>query len=153
MTSRSQSQFLRIFDNSGTYLRWQGYYVNQTVTWESASWTYHPFTANGIVGGSGSSNDISIEVPATTAAVEAFTTALNSNRLCEIKMYEFDSLIGQASPPSSQTLIGNFVGEVVNISGSFTMLTVTLGSSLAPVGAQVPPRKFTNLLIGSPIKL
>lgn len=153
MTSRSQSQYLRIFDNSSTYTRWQSYYINQTVTWSSASWEYHPFTANGVVGGAGSGNDISIEIPATTAAVSAFTAALNNNRLCQVSMYEFDSLIGQAAPPAGQTLIGLFTGEVIGVSGSFVTLSITLGSSLAPVGAQVPPRKFSNLLIGSPIKL
>lgn len=153
MTSRAQAQYLRIFDNSGTYLRWQGYYINQTVTWDSASWAYHPFTANGIVSGAGSGNDITVEVPATNQAVAAFTAALNNNRLCEIEIYEFDSIIGQSAPPASQTLIGSVTGEVVRIGGSFVNWTITIGSSLAPVGAQVPPRKFTNLLIGSPMKL
>lgn len=153
MTSRAQAQYLRIFDNSGTYLRWQAYYVNQTVSWDSASWEYHPFTANGIISGAGSGNNITIEVPATNEAVTAFTAALDNNRLCGIRMYEFDSIIGQAAPPSGQTLIGSFIGEIVRISGSFVSLSITVGSSLAPVGAQVPPRKFTNLLIGSPLKL
>jgi hypothetical protein len=153
MTSRAQAQYLRIFDDSGTYLRWQGYYINQTVTWNTASWVYHPFTANGIVSGAGSGNDITVEVPATNQAVAAFTTALNNNRLCEIEIYEFDSIIGQSAPPASQTLIGSVTGEVVRVGGSFVNWTITIGSSLAPVGAQVPPRKFTNLLIGSPMKL
>ena len=152
-TNRSQAQYLRIFDNSGTYTRWQNYYVGQAVTWDTASWAYHPFTANGIIGGAGSGNDVTVDVPATDTAVQLFTTALNSNRLCEILIYEFDSRLSQTGPPSGQSLIAGFTGEVIKIGGSFTAWTITVGSSLAPVGAQVPPRKFTNGLVGFPIKL
>jgi hypothetical protein len=153
MSNRGQSQYLRIFDNSGTQLRWQNYYVGQTVTWQANSWTYHPFTVDGIIGGAGSGNDIAIELPATSSAVAAFTSALNNNRLCEVLIYEFDSRLTQAAPQATQSLIATFVGEVVKISGSFMAWTITVGSSLAPVGAQVPPRKFTNSLVGLPIKL
>ena len=153
MTSRTQAQYLRLFDNSSTYYRWQSYYINQTVSWDSASWSYHPFTANGVVGGSASGNNITVQIPATSTAAAAFVGALNLNRICEIKIYEFDSLIGQSAPPAGQTLIGSFTGEVISIAGSFTAYTITIGSSLAPVGAQAPPRKFTNLLICAPIQL
>lgn len=151
--NRGQSQFLRIYDNAGTYKRLQSYYVNQTVTLSSASWDYHPFMASGAIDGSASNNDVNIEIPATQLAVTAFTEALNLNRLCEIRMYEFDSRIGQTAPPSSQVLIGSFLGEVVKITGSFGLLNVTVGSSLAPVGAQAPPRKFTSYLVGFPLNI
>jgi hypothetical protein len=56
-------------------------------------------------------------------------------------------------PQSSQALIASFVGEIIGIGGSFTELTIELGSSLAPVGAQAPPRNFTSILIGAPLRL
>lgn len=151
--NRSQAQYLRIFDNAATYQRFQSYYVNQTITLSSASWSYHPFMASGAIDGSSSSNDVTIEIPATQTAVSAFTAALNLNRLCQVLMYEFDSRLGQVSPSGTQVLIGSFLGEVVKITGVFTNLTITVGSSLAPVGAQVPPRKFTSYLVGSPLNI
>jgi len=154
MANRGQSQYLRLFDLSGTYLRWQAYYVNQTITLDSQQWSYHPFTADGLIGGSpGTDTGISISVPATVAAVTAFETALSLNRLCEIKMYEFDTRLSQTGPQASQLLIGAFVGEVIGIGGSFANLTISLGSSLAPVGAQAPPRKFTSTMIGAPLRI
>ncbi len=154
MSNRGQAQYLRIFDETTTYARWQGYYVNQTITWQNASWRYHPFTANGLIGGTaGTDVGVSIDVPATSTAVALFEAALGYNRLCELRMYEFDTRLSQAIPQSTQDLIGIYVGEVISISGSFASLTVGLGSSLAPVGAQVPPRKYTNILIGAPIRL
>ena len=51
MANRAQAQYLRIFDEVATYARFQSYYIGQAVTWESASWSYHPFAANGMIGG------------------------------------------------------------------------------------------------------
>jgi hypothetical protein len=153
MSNRGQAQYLRIFDNAGTYVRWQGYYVGQTVTWDSQQWSYFPFVANGLINGDiGSDSGVSITVPATADAVDVFEQALRLNRLCEIKIYEFDTRLTQAQPQATQALIGAFVGEIVTIGGSFAAWDISLGSSLSPVGAQVPPRKFNNLLIGAPIR-
>jgi hypothetical protein len=49
MSNRAQAQYLRIYDSGSTYVRWQTYYVNQTVTLDAASWDYMPFSASGIV--------------------------------------------------------------------------------------------------------
>lgn len=152
MSNRGQAQYLRIFDNSQTYTRWQSYYINQIITLDSASWTYNPFNADGMVAGSAGGSDVTITVPATAAAISVFTAALNQNRLCEIKTYEFDTRLSNTAPQAGQSLISSYVGEVIKISGSFVELQVSLGSALSPVGAQVPPRKFTTLLIGAPLR-
>ena len=154
MSQRAQSQFLRIFDSSTTYVRWQNYYVNQAVALDSAQWSYMPFSASGVVeSGASGGKSVEISVPATNSVVEAFTYALSLGRLCELKVYEFSSSIDQTAPQASQQLIASYTAEVVNVSGTFTRLDVELGSSLSPVGAQVPPRKFTNFLIGAPLRI
>lgn len=151
---RAQAQYLRIFDSSNTYVRWQGYYVNQTVTLNAASWEYMPFSASGIVeSGASGGKSVSITVPATNSVVEAFNLALSYGRFCELKIYEFDSRLDQTAPQASQNLIASYTAEVVNVSGTFTRLDIELGSSLSPVGAQVPPRKFTSYLIGAPLRI
>lgn len=154
MANRAQSQYLRIFDEGGTYRRWQQFYYNQTVTWDSVTWDYHPFSVNALIGTATQAEaGISVTVPATSEAVALFQLAIDNNYLCEIKMYEFDSRLSQSVPQAGQLLIGSYIGEVVGIGGSFTELDVSIGSSLAPVGAQVPPRSFSSRLIGNPIKL
>ena len=151
---RAQSQYLRIFDSSTTYARWQTYYVNQTVTLDGASWEYAPFSASGIVeSGASGGKSVSISVPATNSVVNAFNLALSFGRFCELKIYEFDNRLDQTAPQAGQVLIAAYTAEVVNVSGTFTRLDVELGSSLSPVGAQVPPRKFTSYLIGAPLRI
>lgn len=154
MANRAQSQYLRLFDESATYYRWQNFYFNQTVTWDSVLWNYHPFALNAMVGTATQAEaGISVTLPATSVAVIALRTALDKNWLCELKMYEFDTRLSQQVPQAGQLLIGTFIGEVVGIGGTFTELDVSIGSSLAPVGAQVPPRSFSSRLVGNPIKL
>ena len=68
-------------------------------------------------------------------------------------MYEFDTLDGNNAPQAGQELIASYVGEVVGAGGPFESISLELGSSLSPVGAQVPPRKYTSRLIGVPVKL
>jgi len=153
-TNRSQALYMRIFDSTNTYHRWQSFYVNQSVTWDGASWSYHPFVINAFTGSAGApGSNLSIEIPATKQAVEAFNYGLGLNWLCEVKLYEFDAKLTQAAPPAGQTLIASVIGEIIAVSGSFTLLEVTLGSGLAPIGAQVPPRNYTTALVGTPLKI
>lgn len=152
--ARGQSQFLRIFSGSTTYQRWQSYYVNTSVTWEGASWAYQPFDADGITAGEvQSESSITVRVPATTNVIEVVLQALDEGRLVELRLYEFDTILGNSAPQAAQSLIASYLGEVVGVQGSFTSLNIELGSSLSPVGAQVPPRKFSTRLCGAPCKL
>jgi len=152
--ARAQSQYLRIFEGSTTFNRWQNFYVNATVTVGGASWPFLPFEVDGFTSGqTGDESGISVTLPATAIVVDAVEDALLNARLVELTMYEFEALDGYSAPPGDQSLIASYLGELVGASGRFESLTLELGSSLSPVGAQVPPRKFTTQLIGAPCKL
>jgi hypothetical protein len=152
--ARGQSQYLRIFSGSTTYQRWQSYYVNTSVSYGGAVWAYQPFDADGITAGEvQSESSISVTLPATTNVMEVVLQALNEARLAELQVYEFDSILGNSTPQTGQALIASYLGEVVGVSGGFTSIQMQLGSSLSPVGAQVPPRTFSSRLIGAPCKL
>ena len=154
MSNRGQAQYLRVYESSTDKLLWQSYYINSTISLSSKSWSYFPFSADGLMSSSASGgNTVSINCPATTAAISALTEALNNQYLVELKVYEFDSRLGNSVPQTSQSLIVNFLGVITSINGSFETLNVNLGSSLSPVGASAPPRKFTTDLIGVPIRL
>ena len=148
--ARAQSQYLRIYDTNGiTYHRWQSYYSGKAVTWSSASWQYVPFIADGIMAGiSGDESGVTITAPATTFVVRAFEAALSSGRLADLSIYQFDSEIDNNDPQAGQQLVGAFTGQVVGASGGLTSMTIQLGSALSPVGAQIPPRRFTTAIMG-----
>ena len=153
--ARGQAQYLRIFDEAaGTLQRWQNYYLNSTVTYDGASWAFIGFDVDGFTAGqTGDEGGVSVSIPATAFIVDTVEDALRNARLVELQMFEFDTLDGNDAPQDGQQLIASYVGEVVGAGGAFELLTLELGSSLSPVGSQVPPRKFTSRLIGVPVKL
>lgn len=152
--SRAQSQYLRIYDSAGTYQRWQSYYANTTVTFGGNQWTYQSFEADGITAGqTGDESGMAITLPATTLVMDAVTEALSKARMVTLETYQFDPTINNTTPQANQVLLASFTGEVVGVRGSFTSITMELGSSLSPIGAQIPPRTLTTRLIGKGCKL
>ena len=153
-SNRAQSQFLRIYTSGGSdHHLWQNFYVNQTVTVSSKSYRFFPFTWGGISESSAiGEQTVELVLPATSLAISAFQDAFSSKHLCELKAFEFNAALGVSTPQTSQTTIGTFLGYVARMSGSLTELSVELGSTIAPVGAQIPSRTASNRLVGVPIQ-
>lgn len=153
--ARAQSQYLRMFDAQGIdYQRWQSYYGNITVSFNSKEWLFMPFEADGFTAGTtGEEASISIKAPATAPVVEAFNAAITAGRFCELSYYQFDSSLGNSSPQAGQVLTARYIGQVVGGSATATELTLQLGSALSPVGVQVPPRRLTTEIMGKGCQL
>lgn len=153
-SNRAQSQFLRIYTSGGSdHHLWQNFYVNQSVTVSSKTHRYFPFTWAGVAESSAiGEQTVSLTMPGTSLAISAFQNAFTSKHLCELQAFEFDSRLGVSTPQSSQILIGSFLGYVSRMSGTLTELSVELGSTIAPVGAQIPSRTASNRLVGVPIQ-
>jgi hypothetical protein len=154
MTVTAQSQFLRIVSGGGVLHRWQSYYVNQTVAWDGQLWAYQPFNADGIVAGDVSSEaSLVVGLPVTSITLLAVQDALRYGHLVEVSQYEFDPQQGNTVPQDGQQQVAFYIGEVIGMKGRFTWVEVELGSTLAPIGIQVPPRTMTSQLIGVPCQL
>lgn len=153
--ARASSQYFRLYDAAGTtYYRWQQFYVGATVILDSAPWLYQPLEAEGIVSGdTGDEGGLSVTLPATGPVITAVTRALRDAWLAELRIYQFDALLGETVPVADQQLVAQFNGEVVSASGSLATITLQLGSSLAPIGAQLPPRTLTTQMIGAGCQL
>ena len=122
--------------------------------YDGATWVYQQFDAEGITDGEmQSESSVSLVLPATTIVLNTILRSLNQSRLAELQIFEFDTKFGNAAPQADQALVASYLGEIVSLQGGFTSVQVELGSSLAPVGAQVPPRTFSTRLIGAPCKL
>lgn len=152
--ARGQSQYLRIFDDGGTYQTWQSYYINSVVSFGGYDWIFQHFDVEGFTAGqTGDEGGVVVTVPATALIMDIIGDSLRNARLVELTMYEFDTLLGDAEPQADQRLIASYVGEVVGSGGVLEQMDIELGSSLSPVGAQIPPNKFTSRTIGVPCKL
>ena len=146
----AQSQYLKIFDAVATvHARWQSYYVATTVTWSSASWIYVPFVADGFTSGiGGDESQVTISAPASRPVVSTFESAIRNAWLAELSIYQFRPQDGNNTPQAEQELIGRYTGQIVGGNGGLSMLSIQLGSALATVGSQVPPRKFNTFMMG-----
>lgn len=151
----AQAQYLQILDEASVvYHRWQSYYGTGAITWESNPWIYVPFVADGFTQGvSNEDASISITAPATPDVITAFEEALELGRLIELRIYGFNPQDGNDTPQVGQTLVGQYLGQAAGASGNITTMTLQLGSALAPVGSQIPPRKLTLLMMGMGCRL
>jgi hypothetical protein len=154
--ARAQAQYLRIYEGTFTHRRWQNGYINSTVTWAGGSWPFLDFNCDGLIDGADSDEGgLSVTLPATPEAIAEVEAALALTRLVELTVYEFDELQPGATiaPLADQVLVASHVGEVVGASGVMENLTIEIGTSLTPIGPQIPPRMFTSRLVGVPCKL
>jgi hypothetical protein len=148
--SRAQSQYLRIFDATGTTRhRWQSYYAYRPAQWAGETWDYQAFVADGFTAGvSGDETNVSVSAPATPMVSESFERAILNGEFVEMLLYEFNAGSGNLNPQSGQTLIGSYTGQAVGGTATATTITMQLGTALSPVGAQFPPRKLTTAIMG-----
>ena len=149
--ARALAQYLEITEASSIVRhRWQNYYINSNVSFDGKVWNYQEFSADGLVDGQQTS--LSVTMPATPLVLSMLSSALAEGWLVEVFGYQFDMLQSNTTPLTNQTLTGSFLGEVIRARGGLYELSMELGSSLAPVGAQFPPRKLTTQLVGAPCK-
>ena len=151
--SRSQMATLRVFSGATTYVRWQNYFVNTSLSFLSQTWEFFPFEFGGISESAApGGNELTISVPATSTVVSAFSEAQANLRLCEVTLYEFSAYASQSVAPTTYTVVASHLGQVLDLGGSFVDLQIGLGTVLSPVGSQVPPRTYSTSLIGSPLR-
>jgi hypothetical protein len=136
-------------DSSTIVARYQSYWPGQTVDGHE----FYPFNSAAIVSNStGGQQSLSVTFavsPAITSLVEA---GLADGYLVELSFYSFALQVGE-SVPTVKTLFASYLGELINASQSEEAISIQIGSSLDPVEAQAPPRKFTTTLIGEPPKI
>ena len=151
MSSVAQSQFLRVYNQAGTTLhRWQSYYANQALPIAGGgTWIYVPFEASGITGGqTGDESGVTITLPALPFVADAVHLAIAEGHRWELSIYQFTP-----GREADVQLAATFTGEITGASATLTALSIELGTTLSPVGAQIPPRTFTTRLIGKGCRL
>lgn len=144
MSTTALAQFLEIKSGGSRIAAYQNYWPGQTVN----GYTHYPFTTEGIVADSnGGQTSFSVVLPATREAVTLLEDGIANSYIGRIEIYQFDPPSNNTLP-STRTLVAQFDGEFIGGQTTQTEVTLTLGSSLDPVGAQIPPRTFTSTLVG-----
>ena len=151
---RGQAAFLQLGDSAGTvFARWQSYWLDSIVNWSSQPWAYQQFDWNGITSGQAVGDQGSITLPAVPSVQGITEAALAGPWVATLTVLQFDEAAASSGPPATTTTVAACVGEIISASATLTAITWRLGSALAPVGAQFPPRTAITPLIGVPCRL
>jgi hypothetical protein len=154
MSSLHHPAFLRIYLDTTTFWAVQNYYQGTTITSGGVDYQYLDFSTGDIVADrSADSGSLQVALPAITTAVLTVEQGIANGYLGELTVYRFSADAAPTSPPSGQAVLLTFIGEVVGGGSNFdSTVTLELGSALAPLGSQVPPRRFTSELVGTPCR-
>lgn len=147
--------FLRLYDNNGTTLALQNYYMNGNVAINGDIYQFLDFSIGDVTSSiSADTSNMQITLPALTTVVLQIELALAQGLLGRLVVYRFEADAAPNSPPAGQTVLIDVIGEAANANSRFdSSITLELGSALAPIGSQVPPRRFTSELVGVPARL
>lgn len=114
---------------------------------------FSPFVAGAITSNvSGGQQSFTVEFGLQPALEQLVEDSAANEYVYDCELKEFTPT-ADGSPPATLTTFARFVGHVLAASKTDRSLTVEIGSSLDPVKAQVPPRKFTTALTGEPPQL
>lgn len=147
--AQGQAQRLRVFTPDLTLkAAWQSYWVGETV--ENHSFlTYE--TGVIVTSNTGDSQTLEVVLPASGDLQDFIDTAYRDGYLFETEILQFDSASTLVPPP--YYTVAQYVGTIESARTDGVSISLTLGNSLNPVGAQVPPRRFTTDRIGTPLRL
>lgn len=128
---------------------YQSYWPGQLVD----AYSFYPFTCAAIVSNaSGGQQTLSVDMAVSQPIVALIENGLTNSYFVELLFYQFVPT-PTGAPPPSKILFASYIGELISASQNETTITIQVGSSLNPVEAQAPPRKFTTTLIGEPPKV
>lgn len=164
-------------------MKFQSYWVNQTVDiqFNYPPFDVHyfcdflPFDSGVIVTtNTGDSETLDVDLPASASIIGLVEKAMRDRQMWTVWIFQFEALskgtlqptggewngrelyeggIVSLDPPGDLTLLAAFSGYIQEASIQGTTIAVQLGSTLSPVGSQVPPRKFTTARVGAPMRL
>ena len=141
--------FLRVYTGTTDIAKFQNYEVNTTVDGHK----YIPFDTGSITfSAAGDQNSMQIRFPYTSTLRERVEQIISYAWLVEVEIYKFTP-DATGSIPATKTLTTRFTGQGISGSLGLGAITLELGSSLSPVGAQIPPVIATTALIGEPCKV
>lgn len=141
--------FLRVYTGITDIAKYQNYEVNTTIDGHS----YLPFDTGSITfSAAGDQNSMRVRFPYTSTLRKRVEQIINYAWLVEIEIYKFTP-DATGSIPATKTLATRFTGQGISGSLGLGAITLELGSSLSPIGAQIPPVIATTTLIGEPCKV
>ena len=137
--------FLQFYSGSTVHGSWQNFFVNKSVS----GYTFVSFdTSEILINRTADEGGITLSMAATSNHLGFLETAISSEYLARITLYEMPVSSSMPTDLSNATVVARFVGEVVTMQTDLTSIEVEIGAAIDAISGEIPGRKITTSLVG-----
>ena len=137
--------FLQFYSDNTTHGSWQNFFVDKTVN----GYAYVSFdTSEILINRSADEGGITIRLAATNRHLGFIETAISSEYLAQITLYEMPATSGMPNSLNNATVVARFLGEVITMQTNLITIDVEIGAAMDAISGDIPGRKITTSLVG-----
>jgi hypothetical protein len=137
--------FLQFYKDSTVHGSWQNFFVDKTVSG-------HAFvsfdTSEILLNRTSDEGGVTISMAATSNHLGFIETAISSEYLARITLYEMLVESDLPTDLTNATVIAQFVGEVMGMQTDLVTIQAELGAAIDAITGDIPGRKITTSLVG-----
>jgi hypothetical protein len=137
--------FLQFYSDDTVHGSWQNFFVNKTVS----GYAFVNFDVSEIMlNRSADEGGITVSMAATDNHLGFLETAISSEYLARITLYEMPVNSSLPTDLSNATVVARFVGEVMGMQTDLVTIQAEIGAAIDAISGEIPGRKITTSLVG-----
>ena len=137
--------FLQFYSGDTVHGSWQNFFVDKTVS----GYAFTSFDVSEIMlNRSADEGGVTISMAATDNHLGFLETAISSEYLARITLYEMPVSSSLPTDLSNATVVARFVGEVMGMQTDLVTIQAELGAAIDAISGEIPGRKITTSLVG-----
>ena len=137
--------FLQFYNGNTVHGSWQNFFVDKTVSGH----TFVSFdTSEILINRTADEGGITLSMAATSNHLGFLETAISSEYLARITLYEMPVSSSIPTDLSSATVVARFIGEVTTMQTDLITIGAEIGAAIDAISGEIPGRKITTSLVG-----
>ena len=137
--------FLQFYSDSTVHGSWQNFFVDKTIS----GYAFTSFDVSEIMlNRSADEGGVTVSMAATDNHLGFLETAITSEYLARITLYEMPVSSSLPTDLSNATVLARFVGEVMGMQTDLVTIQAELGAAIDAISGEIPGRKITTSLVG-----
>ena len=137
--------FLQFYNDNTVHGSWQNFFVGKAVN----GYQYVSFdTSEILINRTADEGGITISMAATSNHLGFLETAISSEYLARITLYEMPVSSSIPTDLSSATVVARFIGEVTTMQTDLITIEAEIGAAMDAISGEIPGRKITTSLVG-----
>ncbi len=150
MAELAVGNFVKFTSGDTTHLRFQNFFIGETITNESEPYDFVPFGFSGVtINRTGDGTEASLVLPNSTENVGVLTRSFSQDAIAGRWLAYVRVLIVNPDDKASFTTLSRYYGQINAGDWDNATITWSLNSVLDAVGGDVPQRKLNQALVGN----